>query len=1113
MDHDTLVIVPDAPSVVPLLDLLHLLHHQRLLRPFYVWIAGDERCRSIADEPRSKTAERYDLLDFVRGAVDDFCVAHLHLADAPSTADSHDLATRAERTIRSSLSFGDERFRQRLHLFNLVAPVAEPGRLPHGSALAGEVGLWSNLIVMPEVQERSDLAVVPVRPDEQYVAHVACNLASIIGLWVGSSLDDTSRRMPTASKTASLDHWQLVRTRERLISAPELPDIVVGGVTRTILTAARRGELRLEMVADRDVDRLVRALIELFVTEHRLVAVDPVASGEPSQRIVGFRAFLRVLGQFLRTVPKRIVGEISALIRGFRRRVLQRLDRVVGTEDLEFRFADLDDEAKASTGRTSLDQPIRTATIDAQPELWAGLRRLAFGLLDGSEPDELYRDLLQRGKQRLILPDPRWCVDPSPPTAGTGPQSGPVDGPTDASPDPGGQQSGLDVANGGQRAFVDRLVMRIEAEHARAVAMTRQLREHHQARRKELESTGVKPASWRARVGRLIRVTWRILRPLLWIAALVAVVVYLPVLLPVAGLLAVGIIGAAYLLVVLVLVRKFVRFLAQWFRDENLRGIGVPELVALERRIDAAEDQQETLRQQLAVAREWREVIRSVVYEPFGPPIPSEHNRIRDIDLSLPDSHKVEEGTASRFRESGIVEVIRERVFSAGWLQTQYAGAIDYVAREQQIAQPGVPFLPDSDTSLPGARQSGDRRRLLEALSTGRAMRDSRMRLVHQVHHHLRSGDDLPLAGVHLVDWLFTDTSGGSKATGFLSEADAGRPSAWNREQLFVRLGTIGASDTVRRVASGEVVVSPLPDLPDAEAVLEGDTVTYDPLLFRSQCVEMSINVPEAELLAFADGATAVDIDLSRATDLWVIPPPLDEGDVEVFTDEERDRWGIDESVLPPLLDLIVPSGPVLPPSGNGPYKFMEEAFGRPVPIRRRRIPYVVRTAAAPPNGTEIVRRVLQHTSDTTGLEFEFAGNREDIPRRGETIDYLYIAWAFDAEYREYEVHCGHSPGASIGLGGPIVRGAGDGTLELIGGTAVLNAEMSPTHELDMWPNHALVLLHEIGHALNLGHVSSKHEVMAQAIWTPGLSAWGHGDRRGLQLVVAEAMRLGDTAA
>jgi hypothetical protein len=1151
VDHDTLVIVQEAPSAAPLLDLLHLLHRQRLVRPCYVWVAGEDSCRSIANDPRSADMERYDLLDFIRGECEHFGVIHLHLADAANLDLSRKLAEECELLIRDSLSYSEERFRQRLHLVNIVAPSADPGCIATDSAMAGAEGRWTNLLIMPEVQERSDLAVVPVRSDEEYVAHVAANLASIVGLWVGSSLEKSLALIPAALQATSVNHWNLVRTRERVISAPELPDMVVGGVTTTILTSARRGELRLDMVADRDVDRLLDSLVNTLVAEHRLIAVEPPPSGGRGQDIVGLRQFAGILVLFMRTVPARIAEELAARIRHGWQAVLRRLDRWFGTDDLEFRFSEVESTPSEASGPGMAERPIRAATIDAHPDLWAGLRKLAFGLLDGSEPDAPYLETLQRGHQRLILPDPRWCVSPTPvttngpapseerPTATPEPSAdAEVAGETDASPtadassgtaadmnagqsesaveviaDNEGGLRAVDAASQGARAFVDRLLARMEDEFSRSAAMTQQLREYHVARHQEIERRHAKPIGWRARLRRLLRGLWRVVRPLIAIGAIVALVVFLPVMLPIAGLLGGLILAVVYGMVLLLLIRRFVHFLASWFRDEHLRGIGVPELVDLERRIEDAEDQQERFRQLVAVAPEWRDIIRSVVYEPFGPPTRSTNNRIRNIDLSLPDSHKIEEGEATAFRESGIVEVVREGIFSAGWLQAQYAAAVDYVTREQQIAQPGAPFLPDSDSSMPGGRQIGDRHRLVDALHSGRAMRDSRMRLVHQVHRQLVTGAGLPLAGTSLVDWLFTDTSGGIRPTAFLAEADLGTPSEWNRSQLRLRIGQPDTFQVVQRLAAGGVVATELPAMPDAEGVLLGVTPEYEPLLFRSTCLEMSYNVSEESLLAFADAAAPVTFDLARAVDLWLIPPPIDEGEIEVFTDEERDRWGIeDTSVLDPT-EVIVPSGPVLAPRGRGPYTFMYESFGRPVPIRRRRLQYMVCTTAAPPNAAEIIRQVLQHTADVTGLEFEYAGVRNTIPRRTEPIDYLFLGWAFNDEYRRYEVECGVSPGTSIGLGGPIVQSAGDGMHEISGGTAVLNAEMALPHAMDLWPNHALVLLHELGHALNLGHVASSNEIMMQGAWITGLSAWGPGDRHGLQLVTAKATELASHAA
>jgi hypothetical protein len=229
--------------------------------------------------------------------------------------------------------------------------------------------------------------------------------------------------------------------------------------------------------------------------------------------------------------------------------------------------------------------------------------------------------------------------------------------------------------------------------------------------------------------------------------------------------------------------------------------------------------------------------------------------------------------------------------------------------------------------------------------------------------------------------------------------------------------------------------------------------------------------------------------------------------------DEERDRWGIDGTELPEQDDAIRPRGPIPRSGRKGQFAFMLEVGGRPLQLLDRRVRYRIRTQAAPPNASEIIRWVLQTTADVTGLEFVYDGVREDLPGPNEMFDYVFLGWAFKNEFDRYCVESGFEPGTAIGLGGPFASYDRSGDVVLQGGRAVLHSEMDLPHTLVAGPSHALVLLHELGHVLNLDHVPASTEVMHPVMKNGCPETWGPGDRQGLALVVEPAMQPSQSAA
>ena len=244
-----------------------------------------------------------------------------------------------------------------------------------------------------------------------------------------------------------------------------------------------------------------------------------------------------------------------------------------------------------------------------------------------------------------------------------------------------------------------------------------------------------------------------------------------------------------------------------------------------------------------------------------------------------------------------------------------------------------------------------------------------------------------------------------------------------------------------------------------------------------------------------------MELDLWSAGRIWERPSDVDEGEVEILGPDQRAGLGIPDESLPPIGDLIRPIRRVSPPAKSGPYAFMCEVDGEPIRWRASGpLRYLLRQAAAPPNGVDIVRRCLQQLADATGLLFEFGGTVPGIPEGALDENTLVVAWAFDDEFEAHREQHG-LPERAIGFGGPRwVLGSGSQP-RLIAGMAVLNTEMALPPTADGGATHGAVLLHELGHAMNLDHVTSDEEIMYPVATRRSSGRWGPGDRMGLFLI------------
>lgn len=163
-------------------------------------------------------------------------------------------------------------------------------------------------------------------------------------------------------------------------------------------------------------------------------------------------------------------------------------------------------------------------------------------------------------------------------------------------------------------------------------------------------------------------------------------------------------------------------------------------------------------------------------------------------------------------------------------------------------------------------------------------------------------------------------------------------------------------------------------------------------------------------------------------------------------------------------------------------------------------IPYRVNLAGTPRRNLTVLRAALRQIADATGFTFRYAGSTSVVPfRKGRSTieqvpdDALYVAWTTSSVVPRLA-------GNVIGLGGPGTSYSRIGTQWRVESAGVV-IDKSAHLSTAIGKNGATLqslLLHELGHAMGLGHSESKANVMYE-----GLGSWsrphlGPGDRAGL---------------
>ncbi len=198
----------------------------------------------------------------------------------------------------------------------------------------------------------------------------------------------------------------------------------------------------------------------------------------------------------------------------------------------------------------------------------------------------------------------------------------------------------------------------------------------------------------------------------------------------------------------------------------------------------------------------------------------------------------------------------------------------------------------------------------------------------------------------------------------------------------------------------------------------------------------------------------------------------------------------------------IRPSEPQAPPRR---YTFLRIIDGDPVRWNPCLIVhYVVNDELAPPGVLVDVQGAVAHVSEATGINFVFDGTTTEFPsngrktyqpkRYGKGWAPILIAWVDPATS---ELRFGKPGDEAIGLGEPLFSPVGFQPVQYVSGEIAINSAYSGPHGFAVPGALGLVVQHEMGHVVGLGHADLPGELMGRS--GGGATQWGPGDLQGLR--------------
>jgi hypothetical protein len=182
-------------------------------------------------------------------------------------------------------------------------------------------------------------------------------------------------------------------------------------------------------------------------------------------------------------------------------------------------------------------------------------------------------------------------------------------------------------------------------------------------------------------------------------------------------------------------------------------------------------------------------------------------------------------------------------------------------------------------------------------------------------------------------------------------------------------------------------------------------------------------------------------------------------------------------------------------------YKYSTSSPARWDPCRT--IGYRVNAQQGTAGAIKDVKGAFARLSQATGFHFVYRGTTTGIPQSGGNTWYptgtqIVVAWARPTQTSMLRLYPNAVAVGSAITSGGYVNGDGTSISRIVRGAVAINAKYKYKAGFGTGTTRGDVVLHELGHAMGLGHSGSTKQIMYPMV-TSGLARLGKGDLHGLE--------------